>query len=153
MKKHLLSSLLLSLVFCLPLWAQDLTVSGRITAVEDGSPLPGVNVIVKGTTKGTTSSADGTYQITVGKGTVLQFSFIGFLNQSVTIDTKTRVDVAMKSDVSQLQEIVVTAQGIRKNQREIGYAYSNVTTDDVTVGRSPQLAQALSGKVTGLAVL
>jgi TonB-linked SusC/RagA family outer membrane protein len=152
MKKHLLSSLLLSWVFCLPLWAQDLTVSGRITASEDGSPLPGVNVIVKGTTKGTTSSADGTYQITVGKGTVLQFSFIGFLNQSVTVDTKTKIDVAMKSDVSQLQEIVVTAQGIRKNQREIGYAYSNVTTDDVIVGRSPQLAQALSGKVTGLAV-
>ncbi|MFC5411414.1 SusC/RagA family TonB-linked outer membrane protein [Larkinella bovis] len=152
MKKFLFSSWLLSLVFCLPLLAQDLTVSGRITAAEDGSPLPGVNVVVKGTSKGTTSSSDGVYQITVPKGTVLQFSFIGFANQSVTVGSQAKVDISMKADASQLQEIVVTAQGIRKNQREIGYAYSKVNTDDVTVGRSPQLAQALSGKVTGLAV-
>ncbi|RAJ97872.1 TonB-linked SusC/RagA family outer membrane protein [Larkinella arboricola] len=152
MKKLLLSSWLLSLVFCLPLLAQNINVSGRVTASEDGSPLPGVNIVVKGSTKGATSNADGTYEISVSKGTVLQYSFIGFVTQSVTVGAQTTINVVMQSDASQLQEIVVTAQGIRKNQREIGYAYSKVSTDDVTVGRSPQLAQALSGKVTGLAV-
>ncbi|MGV3560020.1 SusC/RagA family TonB-linked outer membrane protein [Larkinella arboricola] len=152
MKKLLLSSWLLSLVFCLPLLAQNINVSGRVTASEDGSPLPGVNIVVKGSTKGATSNADGTYEISVSKGTVLQYSFIGFVTQSVMVGSQTTINVVMQSDASQLQEIVVTAQGIRKNQREIGYAYSKVSTDDVTVGRSPQLAQALSGKVTGLAV-
>lgn len=152
MKKFLLSSWLLSLVFCLPLLAQNVNVSGRVTASEDGSPLPGVNIVVKGSTRGATSNSEGNYEISVPKGTVLQYSFIGFVTQSVTVGSQTTINVVMQSDASQLQEIVVTAQGIRRNQREIGYAYSKVSTDDVTVGRSPQLAQALSGKVTGLAV-
>lgn len=80
------------------------------------------------------------------------FSFIGFTAQSVTVGNQNVINVTLKVDASQLEEVVVTAQGIRKNLREVGYAYSKVTTDDVTVGRSPQLAQALSGKVTGLAV-
>jgi len=152
MKKTLLSSILLSLLFCLPLLAQNVTVSGRVTSQEDKATLPGVSVVIKGTTQGTTTGADGSYQISVPKGSVLQVSFIGFTSQSAKIENQSTVDFSLKTDASQLQEIVVTAQGIRKSQREIGYAISKVETEDITVGRSPQLAQALSGKVTGLAV-
>lgn len=152
MKKVLLGSWLLTLLFCVPLLAQNITVTGQITSSEDKSPLPGVSVLVKGSSRGASTQADGTYKIAVSKGETLQFSFIGFTTQTVIVGSQTSIDISLKPDASQLQEIVVTAQGIRKNQREIGYAYSKVQTEDVTVGRSPQLAQALSGKVTGLAV-
>lgn len=150
MRKILLVSFLLA--WAGVSFAQTMTVSGRVLSGEDNTPLPGVNVFIKGANRGTTTDANGTYKISANKGDVLQFSFIGFYAQPVTIGTQTTVDITLKPDASQLQEVVVTAQGIRKNQREIGYAYSKVSTDDVTVGRSPQLAQALSGKVTGLAV-
>jgi TonB-linked SusC/RagA family outer membrane protein len=151
MRKLLLAQLLLCLL-AFPLLAQDRLLSGKITAAEDNATLPGVSVIVKGTNQGTTSGADGSYQLRVTPGAVLQVSFIGFATQSVKVDAQTTIDFALKADASNLQEVVVTAQGIRKSQREIGYAISKVETEDVTVGRSPQLAQALSGKVTGLAV-
>ncbi len=151
MRKFLLTQLLLCL-FAIPLLAQNLAITGKITSSEDGSVLPGVTILIKGTTQGTTTNADGTFQINAAKGNVLLVSFIGFVTESVKLENQTALNLALKPDASQLQEIVVTAQGIRKNQREIGYAISKVNNDDVTVGRSPQLAQALSGKVTGLAV-
>ena len=82
----------------------------------------------------------------------LSFSYIGYVGQTIEVAGRSELTLALKTDTNILNEVVVTAQGIRKSSREIGYALSKVTTDDVTVGRSPQLAQALSGKVTGLAV-
>lgn len=152
MIKTVLSSLLLSVLFCIPLLAQTVSVSGRVTDSEDNSPLPGVSIVIKGKSQGTTTNADGTYQLSVNKGDVLQASFIGFATASVTVDNQSTINFGLKADASNLQEVVVTAQGIRKSQREIGYAISKVDNSDVIVGRSPQLAQALSGKVTGLAV-
>lgn len=133
-------------------FAQSMKVTGTVTAAEDGAGLPGVSVVVKGTSNGIQTGADGTYSINAKKGDVLQFSFIGYLAQSVTVGSQSVVNITLKADDQVLQEVVVTAQGIRKNLREIPYAYSKVNTEDVTIGRSPQLAQALSGKVTGLAV-
>jgi TonB-linked SusC/RagA family outer membrane protein len=150
MKKTLLISLLV--IWIGQAYAQSINVSGRITSSDDKSDLPGVSVAIKGTSKGVTSDGEGNYKITASKGDVLLFSFIGFTNQSVVVGGEKVINVALKADASQLEEVVVTAQGIRKSTREIGYAYSKVVTEDVTVGRSPQLAQALSGKVTGLAV-
>lgn len=132
-------------------YAQNVDVTGKVTA-DDGSVLPGVSVVVKGTNQGVQTDANGTYKISAKKGAALLFSFIGFESQTVTVGNASTIDVILKSDAAQLNEVVVTAQGIRKNLREVGYAYSKVSTEDVTVGRSPQLAQALSGKVTGLAV-
>ena len=153
MKKSILGSWLLLMLFALPLLAQDKAIEGKVTSSEDGSSLPGVNVSIKGTTRGTTTDANGAYNLTVpSNAATLVFSFIGFKSQEVPIGTKTVINALLTADASQLEEIVVTAQGIRKNQRELGYAMSTVKNEDVTVGRSPQLAQALSGKVTGLAV-
>ncbi|MFN8357810.1 MAG: SusC/RagA family TonB-linked outer membrane protein [Spirosomataceae bacterium] len=150
MRKFLLACFLLAWVGVA--FAQSVTVSGRVKSGEDASPLPGVNVLIKGSNRGVTTDAEGNFKISASKGDVLQFSFIGFLAQNITVGSQTTLEITLKPDASQLQEVVVTAQGIRKNIREIGYAYSKVSTEDVTVGRSPQLAQALSGKVTGLAV-
>ncbi|GAB4023649.1 SusC/RagA family TonB-linked outer membrane protein [Spirosoma koreense] len=151
MRKFLLTQFLLCLC-AIPLLAQNRSISGKVTSSEDGSPLPGVTVLLKGTTQGTTTNADGIYQINASTGDVLLISFIGFTTESLKLGNQTTVDVALKPDASQLQEVVVTAQGVRKSQRELGYAVARVQNEDVTVGRSPQLAQALSGKVTGLAV-
>ncbi|RYF78688.1 MAG: SusC/RagA family TonB-linked outer membrane protein [Cytophagaceae bacterium] len=153
MRKLLLIAQLLLCFISVPLLAQDRMISGRVTSAEDGAAMPGVNIAIKGTTRGVTTDVDGKYKISVPSGTArLIFSFIGFVNQEVITGSQTSLNITMKPDASQLQEVVVTAQGIRKSQREIGYAISKVETEDVTVGRSPQLAQALSGKVTGLAV-
>jgi TonB-linked SusC/RagA family outer membrane protein len=149
MRKLLLASLML--VLGSYAYAQNVNVTGKVTA-DDGSVLPGVSVVVKGTNTGVQTDANGIYKISAKKGASLLFSFIGFETQSATVGNSTTIDITLKSDAAQLNEVVVTAQGIRKNLREVGYAYSKVSTEDVTVGRSPQLAQALSGKVTGLAV-
>ncbi|CAH0996009.1 TonB-dependent receptor P3 [Emticicia aquatica] len=150
MRKLLLAGMML--VWASFAFAQDKTVSGKVTSSDDGSPLPGVSVLIKGTTKGVTTDVNGIYKISTPANSTLSFSFIGFTTQAVAIENRTVVDVQLKTDAAAFNEVVVTAQGIRKNVREIGYSYSKVTTEDVTVGRSPQLAQALSGKVTGLAV-
>ncbi len=150
MRKILLVGILLA---CFGLsYAQTINITGQISTKEDNSNLPGVSVAVKGTSKGVTTDVDGKYKISVNKGDALLFSFIGFSSQTVIVGNQSVINLQLKADPSQLEEVVVTAQGIRKNVREIGYAYSKVNTDDITVGRSPQLAQALSGKVTGLAV-
>lgn len=150
MRKLLLASIML--VWGSIAFAQEKTVSGKVTSSEDGSPLPGVSVLIKGSTKGVTTDGNGVYKISTSSNATLNFSFIGFTTQSVQVGGRAIVDVQLKADAAAFNEVVVTAQGIRKNIREIGYAYSKVATEDITVGRSPQLAQALSGKVTGLAV-
>ncbi|UTA67987.1 SusC/RagA family TonB-linked outer membrane protein [Emticicia sp. 21SJ11W-3] len=149
MRKLLLASIML--VLGSYAYAQNVNVTGKVTA-DDGSVLPGVSVVVKGTNQGVQTDASGIYKISAKKGASLLFSFIGFESQTIAIGNSSTIDVTLKADAAQLNEVVVTAQGIRKNLREVGYAYSKVSTEDVTVGRSPQLAQALSGKVTGLAV-
>lgn len=151
MRKFLLTQFLLCLL-SIPLLAQDRLISGKVTSSDDNTPLPGVSIVIKGTNQGTTTDSEGIYKLSVPGGKELQISFIGFATQSIRVENQSTINVSLKADASNLQEIVVTAQGIRKSQRELGYAVSKVETEDVTVGRSPQLAQALSGKVTGLAV-
>lgn len=152
MKKTVLSSWLLSVLFCLPLLAQNITITGRVSSSDDKSPLPGVSIVIKGSNQGTTTDADGVYKISASKGSIIQASFIGFVTETIKVENQSTINFSLKPDAANLQEIVVTAQGARKNQRELGYSVSKIQTEDVTVGRSPQLAQALSGKVTGLAV-
>mgnify|MGYP001332357067 CR=1 FL=1 len=109
--------------------AQDRVVSGKITAVEDGSALPGVNVVLKGTANGTVADADGNFRISVptGGGTLV-FSFVGLKTQEVLIGQRATVDVVMESDVEQLSEVVITAQGVRQERRALGYAVTSVSS-------------------------
>jgi TonB-linked SusC/RagA family outer membrane protein len=125
-------------------------VTGTITN-SDGEGLVGASVVVKGTNVGVVTDIDGKYSLAVpNNAKTLVVSFVGHQTQEVAMGSDAEISVKLMT--GQLEEVVVTAQGIRKNQRDIGYSYSKVSTDEITVGRSPQLAQALSGKVTGLAV-
>lgn len=130
-------------------WAQERTVTGKVTSVEDGSGLPGVNVLVKGTTNGTVTDVEGKYSISVSSGKLV-FSFIGYVTQEVEIGERSTVDVQLASDVTQLSEIVVTAQGIDKDKKSIGYSVQTVKGGDIAQRSETNLLNSLQGKLAGV---
>ncbi len=148
MKKYLLTCF--ALVLALSLWAQDRTVSGKVTATEDGSALPGVNVVVKGTTNGTVTDVDGNYKLTIsGSGSSLVFSFIGLQTSEVPIGERTVVDVSLGLDVTQLSEVVVTGVGIATEKRKVAIDVTSISSTGLVPSAVGSFDQALQGKVAG----
>ena len=142
-----------AMLFCgLSLFAQDRAISGKVIA-DDGSVLPGVSVTVRGTTRGATTDADGNYKISVPEGSKLRFSFIGFSNQEVTVGSQNIIDIKMIPDVSQLQEVVVTALGISRDKKALNYSVQEIKGDKITAARDANVANALAGKIAGVQVL
>ncbi len=153
MRKNLLLKLL-PLLFLLATsmaWAQERSVSGKVTSQEDGTGLPGVNVVVKGTTNGTVTDADGNYTINVPSGGGnLVFSFIGLSTSEVEIGDRTTVDVSLGLDVQQLSEVVIVGQGASKDKKALGYAISTVGSDQLAARPQQDVARILQGKVPGV---
>ena len=149
MRKTLQSFLVAMLCFSMVAVAQ---VSPHTGTVKDdkGNPIPYATVKVKGGTQVAVADEKGVYKINAADNAVLVFSATGFT------DTESKVSkngsISLQRKVDELENVVVTAQGIRKKQREIGYSYAKVSNEEINVGKSPQLAQALSGKVSGLAI-
>lgn len=129
--------------------AQTLQVSGRVLA-EDGAGIPGVNVVTKGTTSGTVTDADGRYSLSVEPDAVLVFSFIGYATTEQAVNNRTTIDVRLQQDVTQLNEVVVTALGIERSRNELAYSAQKVTGDQVAQTRGVNFVNALAGKVAGL---
>jgi len=150
MKKYLLFSFLL-LLGTAAMAQQD--VSGTVTSQDDGAPLPGVNVVVKGTTQGTVTDIDGNYRIQVPEGNVtLIFSFIGLATQEVPLNNRTELNVQMQTDTRQLNEVVVTAAGIEREQRALGYSIQEVDGEDLSQKSTNNVFETLQGKVAGLQI-
>ncbi len=127
-----------------------INVTGRVID-EDGTALPGVNVVIKGTTSGTTTDGDGRYSIEVpDANSVLVFSFVGFSNQEVAVGNRTVIDITMALDVKSLQEVVVTALGIEKSTKSLGYATTKVDASELNVNRTTNPMNALQGKIAGV---
>lgn len=147
---------ILLLIFCCSFLfakAQERTISGRVTSAEDGSTLPGVNVLLKGTAVGTVTDSNGEYRLSVSGTTgTLVFSFIGFQSLEVAINERSTIDAVLVADVTQLSEVVVTALGVEKQSRELGYGISGIKSDDLTVSREANILNALQGKVTGVTI-
>jgi TonB-linked SusC/RagA family outer membrane protein len=140
--------------FSATLFAQDRTVSGKVTGSDDGLPIPGVNVVLKGTTAGTVTDADGAYKLTLPTaGGTLVFSFIGMQTQEIAIGDQTVVDVTLLSDVSQLGEVVVTAAGIQREVKSLGYGVERVGGDKVSQVSEPDPLRAMSGKIAGVNII
>ena len=98
-------------------FSQGITITGTVTSAEDGLPIPGVNVVVQGTTSGTATDLDGNYKVTVTEeNATLLFSFIGFKTQSIPVGNQTVINVALESDAQALEEVVVTAMGIERSE-------------------------------------
>ncbi|GCC52514.1 SusC/RagA family TonB-linked outer membrane protein [Chryseotalea sanaruensis] len=128
-------------------------MSGRVTSTEDGSPLPGVNVVIKGTTSGTVTDIDGNYRLSVANaGGELIFSFIGLQTREVPIGDRSTVDVSLALDVTQLGEIVVTAGGIEARRKEMGYNATSIRTSLLNQAKPINVAAGLTGKVAGLQI-
>jgi TonB-linked SusC/RagA family outer membrane protein len=152
MKKILLYGLLLMFTVSFS-WAQERTISGKVTSVEDGSTLPGVNVYLKGTTSGGVTDMNGDYRVSVPEeGGTLVFSFIGLESMEVEIGTRSVVDVQMASDITQLGEVVVTAIGIEREKRSIGYGIDNLDGEELTKARATNFVNSLQGKITGVQI-
>ncbi len=132
--------------------AQSRTVSGTVVSASDNATVPGVSIRLKGSSKGTTSSADGKFSIQVGDNAILQFSMIGFAAKEVSVGTQSTINVALITDEKQLQEVVVTALGIKKDVRKIGVAIQTVDGSSLVKSREPNAINALAGKVAGLTI-
>lgn len=133
--------------------AQTVRITGTVTSSEDGMPLPGVSVIVKGTTIGGATDANGKYEINVpANAQALTFSFIGFKVQDVAIAGRAIIDVALESESVQVQEVVVTAIGIKKAEKALGYAATSIGSDDIAKARESSVLNSLQGKVAGVVV-
>lgn len=143
--------LTLLLVFIVQLtYAQEKTVSGSVTD-DAGLPLPGVNIIIEGTTTGTQSDFDGNYSINASEGAVLVFSYVGFQTEEVTVGSSNTYNITMQSG-AELDQVVVTALGVSREKQSLGYATQEVVGDDISVIKSDNFTDALSGKVSGLQI-
>jgi TonB-linked SusC/RagA family outer membrane protein len=151
MRRFLLTLFALALALCSH--AQERTISGKVTSIEDGSPLPGVNVVVKGSTNGTVTDSDGNYTLSVsGPAETLVFSFIGLASKEVEIANQTRIEVQLAQDVTQLSEVIVTAQGIERDKKALGFAVSTVGKDQLQARPVNDISRVLQGKVPGVVI-
>jgi len=132
--------------------AQELTISGKVISGDDNNSLPGVSVTVKGTTRGTTTNADGEYRINVPSSrAVLIFSAVGFVSQEVTVGNKTVIDLTLLTDTRALNEVVVVGYGSQKKSQTTG-AISSVTPKQITEQPITNIGQAMQGRVAGVDV-
>lgn len=150
MKKFLLLGLGLVFAFAVTL-AQERTISGKITSAEDGLALPGVNVVLKGTSNGTITDVDGNYKLTLTEeGGTLVFSFVGMLTQEVEIGSRSVIDIQLSADVSELSEVVVTAFGVEKEKKALGYGVETLNKEVITNRQETDVARLLRGRATGV---
>jgi TonB-linked SusC/RagA family outer membrane protein len=152
MIRKLLFTVLLHSLLLTTVWAQDRQVSGKVTAAEDGTSLPGVNIVVQGTTKGTTTDAEGNYTIQLAPSeNTLVFTFVGFSTITEEVGDRTVIDVVMGSDITSLGEVVVIGYGVAKKSDVTG-AVASVRPEDLNKIPSSTAAEALQGKVAGVQV-
>lgn len=130
-------------------WAQENTVTGRVTSAEDGSAIPGASVVVRGTTRGTTTDADGNYRIQASRGQTLRFSFIGTTSRDVAVASSNVINVSLTPEASTLNEVVVTALGVKQEKRALGYSIQEVKGNDLADTQRDNFLNALNGRVAG----
>ena len=131
-------------------FAQEKTISGTVTD-NSGLPLPGVNIIVKGTTNGTQSDFDGNYTIQATAGQTLSFSYVGFKTGEVAVTaSSSKINLNMEEDAAQLEEVVVTASGIKKEKKALGYAVSSIKEEAIKDNPESDLTRVLQGKSAGI---
>jgi len=152
MKRKIKGFAILVFLFTVQLFfAQEKAVSG---IVSDGSgPIPGANVVVKGTSNGVQTDFDGKYKIKAKTGDVIVFSYMGMKDQSITVGNSSTVNVKMQDGGEQLEEVVVTALGVKKEEKKLGYAVSKITSDEITKSGEQNVLQALAGKAAGVQVI
>ncbi|RYG47084.1 MAG: SusC/RagA family TonB-linked outer membrane protein, partial [Chitinophagaceae bacterium] len=140
-------------LFLLPpaLMAQERTITGTVLSDNNKTPLPGVTVMVKGTSRKTQTDASGNFSIRINAGETLQFTYVGHETRDVKPDGNT-VSISMKSADAMLGEVVVTAMDIKRNPRELGYSVQKVTGDEIKESQRDNFLNSLQGRVAGLTI-
>lgn len=152
MKKSLLFWLLGLMMSVTQVLAQNRTITGVVTDADDGEPLIGVSVLVKGTTNGSVTDIDGKYSVeNVASGSTLVVSYVGYATQEVSVGTNSVINVKLKSGI-ELSETVVTAFGASKEKKSLGYSVTEIKSDELTKGAERSAMNALQGKVAGLQI-
>lgn len=151
MAPRIVTMILLGCLYAsIPLFAQNITVKGKVTSQDDGTGLPGVSIVVKGTSIGTTTDAEGQFSLNApDQNAVLVFSFIGYKTQEVVVGTQTTFDIAMTSDVETLSEVVVVGYGEQKKETLTG-SVSQIKGDDIIKSPQPNVSNSLAGRFSGV---
>jgi len=153
MKRKFIITFILLIAFIGNVIGQERTITGTATSAEDGTSLPGVNIIVKGTAIGGITDMDGNYRITVpADAEELEFSFVGMLTKTVTIGSANIIDVILETGVQEVEEVVVTALGITREKKTLGYAVQDLSADQLNQAKDNNIVNSLSGKVAGVQV-
>ncbi len=141
------------LMGCTALMAQTVTIKGTVTSAEDGLPIPSVAVAVRGTTLGTLTDGAGNYSVNVpSSAATLTFTFVGMKTVTETIGGRTTIDVVMQTDMLGLDEVVVTALGITREKKALGYSVTDVKGDAVSNTRETNIVNALQGLAPGVQI-
>ena len=153
MKKiYLLLIVFFSLLISTQANAQEKTITGTVTSKSDGAPLPGVNIVIQGTSRGAQTDFDGKYSIVASVGEILNFSFIGMRTVSVTVGESDTINVVLEEDTASLDEVVVTALGITREKKSLGYAVTELKSSDINTVKDFNVANSLVGKVAGVTI-
>ena len=132
---------------------RSIRVTGQVTSSDEESGLPGVSILEKGTTNGTVTDAEGNYALDVaGEASVLVFSSIGYLREEITVGSQTVIDIQMVADITSLEEVVVTALGIEREQRSLGYSVGQVKGKELTEVSQENVLNSLAGRVPGVTI-
>lgn len=152
MKKKLLSLLLLFLL-AVTVNAQERTITGTVTAANDKLPIPAVSIRVNGQKVGTSTGANGRYSLKVNAAAkVLEFSYLGYKSQAITIGSQTEINVVLQDDQNSLSEVVVTALGVKRDKRTLTYSATQVGGNDLVAAKENNLVNAMAGKVAGVQI-
>ncbi|TVZ52057.1 SusC/RagA family TonB-linked outer membrane protein [Dokdonia sp. Hel_I_53] len=149
MKTKFNGILTLLLAFVVQISFAQTTVSGTVS--EENGPLPGANVIIKGTTTGTQTDFDGNYSINANPTDVLIFSFVGFTTQEVAVGGQNTINVSLAAD-NTLEEVIVTAQGIKREKKALGYAVATLDSESIEAKPDADVVRQLNGKISGVQI-
>lgn len=132
-------------------YAQDKVIKGKVSDGQ-GNSIPGVNVLIKGTTNGTTTNIDGDYEISASTGSMLIFSFIGYSSQELVVGNRQVIDVTLKEDVTMLGEVVVTALGIERAAKSLTYSTQTIGSAALSEAKETNVVNSLQGKIAGVVI-
>lgn len=134
------------------LLAQTKQITGKVTSADEGTPIPGVSVAVKGTTTGTITDPDGRFSLIVPQDEVLVFSFVGMKTKEIPITELSVYDVVLETEMIGVDEVVVTALGIKREKKALGYAVTEISGQQIEQRSQPDIARVLSGKSSGIQI-
>ncbi len=138
---------------CLQAFAQEREITGKIISSDDNLSIPGISILVVGTTIGTSTDIDGNYKVSVpATAKTLRFSGIGMKTKDVPIGSSNVMDITMDADILKLDEVVVTALGVKRSEKSLGYSTQIVTGENVSTAKETNFINSLQGKVAGVAI-